>query len=223
MDELVQNSEQKKAFETLLTELKAWNAHTNLTAIREDKDIIAKHFADSLSVLQAISNTAKNLIDIGTGAGFPGLPIAIMRPDIAVTLVESVGKKTAFIEHIKKTLALTNVTVINARAEDVAQLPEHREQYDVATARAVAELTTLSEYVLPFIKVGGIFIAQKNVGNDEIVSAENALHILGGKIERQIPITISGLSDRQLIVIAKIHATPKEYPRHSGIPAKKPL
>jgi 16S rRNA (guanine527-N7)-methyltransferase len=214
---------QKDLFAKLLTELQAWNKHTNLTGIREDKDIRLKHFADSFSVLQAIPATAKTLVDVGTGAGFPGLPIAIMRPDIHVTLIESVAKKTAYLEHVINVLNLSNVTVVLGRAEELAHTPEYREKFDVVTARAVAELRILAEYTLALLKVGGIFIAQKNAGQEEITHAENAIKTMGGSVLKQIPLNIAGLTERQLIVITKTKPTSAEYPRKSGLPAKKPL
>ncbi len=153
--------EQKQSFQTLLTSLLEWNKSMNLTGITDEQEIITKHFLDSLTLLSHIPATATKLIDIGTGAGFPGLPLAIMRPDLEITLLEAAAKKVSYLEACISALGLTKVTAIHGRAEDFAKLPEFREQYDVATARAVAQLSTLSEYVLPFIKVGGIFIAQK--------------------------------------------------------------
>jgi 16S rRNA (guanine527-N7)-methyltransferase len=211
------------AFSTMLTELKAWNAHTNLTGIKEDTDIIKKHFIDSLSVVQAIPKSTQNLIDIGTGAGFPGLVIAIVRPDIHITLLESVGKKVDYLNHIIQKLQLTNVVALNARAEDIAHTPEYREHFDVAVSRAVAELRTLVEYALPLLKVKGILIAQKNAGTEELDAALSAIKILGASVTNQIPISIPTLTERQLIVITKNTATLPEYPRRSGQPTKKPL
>ncbi|MCC2630635.1 MAG: methyltransferase GidB [Candidatus Paceibacter sp.] len=232
MDELATNAaklgiactaSQLEAFSNFLHELQTWNTHTNLTAIRADSDVIIKHFLDSLTVLQAIPQNTKKLIDVGTGAGFPGLPIAIMRPDILVTLVESVGKKTDFLAHSIKTLDLKNVNIINTRAEELAKDPTHRELYDVATARAVAELRVLAEYTLPFIKVGGVFIAQKTANTNEVELAKNALEILGSEIAQRISILIPQLSGRELIVIKKLHPTPPDYPRAVGQASKKPL
>lgn len=228
MDDLVKGVEnmgislteaQQETFATFLHELKAYNDHTNLTAIRDDAGIIKKHFLDSLTVLSAIPKNATSLIDIGTGAGFPGLPIAIMMPNLQVTLLESIGKKTTFLNQIVEKLNLQNVTVINGRAEDVISEKNLREQFDVAVARAVAELRMLVEYTLPFVKVGGIFIAQKSAGETEVAHAQNALTTLGGKIVKQIPLA----DDRQLIIIEKAKATPADYPRRAHIIAKKPL
>ncbi len=214
---------QEASFAIMLKELKAWNEHTNLTGITIDIDIIRKHFIDSLSVIQAIPKDAQTLIDIGTGAGFPGLPIAIIRPDLKITLVESTGKKVQYLNYIIAKLGLTNVTTINARAEEIAHTPEYREQFDVATSRAVAELRVLLEYAIPLLKTKGTLIAQKNTGNEEISNAVNALNALDSSLTTQIPIHIKDLPERQLIVITKDKPTGKEFPRRSGIPAQKPL
>ena len=217
------SASQQLLFSQLLTELKAWNEHTNLTAIREDSAIIKKHFLDSLSVLSAIPKDTKTLVDIGAGAGFPGLPLAIMNPNIQITLVESVAKKVAFIEHAIKTLDLKNAIVINARAEELSRNADFRDTFDVATARAVAELSTLVEYTLPFVRAGGVFIAQKKAGTEETMLAETAIKTLSGSITTSIPITIADLEPRQLILISKIKNTPKEFPRAFGLPSRKPL
>jgi 16S rRNA (guanine527-N7)-methyltransferase len=232
MDELVTQSTQfgveitpaqAEGFSTLLKELKAWNEHTNLTAIREDRDIIKKHFLDSITVIQAIPENTKTLIDIGSGAGFPGIPLAILRPYISITLVESVGKKTQFLEHCKKTLGLTNIVVLNNRAEIIAHEKNYREAFDCATARAVAALPILLEYAIPLLKVHGTFIAQKNIESDELTQAQHALEVLSAKIEKRIPISLPELQERELIIIKKISATPTDYPRRSGLVSKKPL
>ena len=212
--------EQNAQFSTYLDELKSWNKRTNLTAIEEDNEIISKHFFDSLSVLRAIPENAGTLADVGTGAGFPGLPIKIARPNLKVTLIESVGKKVEFLKHIVQILKLEDVEVIQERAEEVGRDRRFREQFDVVTARAVAALPTLCEYALPLLRVGGVFVAQKGAtpesgqaGEEEILGAQTALEILGGKIVKKIPIYIEGVPARQLIVIEKIKPTPVEYPR----------
>ena len=232
MDELIEgaknfgielNLTQKAQFSTFLDELKLWNERTNLTAIREDDDIIKKHFLDSLSVLSAIPKNTQTVIDVGTGAGFPGLPIAIAEPNISVTLLESSDKKVEFLKHIVSKLELKNVIVLSGRAEDGGKNLSHREKYDVATARAVANLATLAEYLLPFIRIGGKMIAQKSAETPEIDGAKNAIEILGGGNLQIIPIIIRDLEPRNLIVIEKIKSTPSEYPRRIGVPSKKPL
>ena len=228
-------------FEQYMRILQQQNEHTNLTAIRDEDGILSKHFLDSLSVAQAIPKGAKTLIDVGSGAGFPGIPIKIARPEITMKLVESVGKKADFTKLVIHTLGLENIQTLNTRAEDLAQDPVYRETFDVATGRAVANLSTLLEYTLPFLKIGGLFIAQKKTSShtdntstntdssedNEIESAKNALDVLGGTIKSIIPITLPTETGetlgRQLIIIEKIRETPKEYPRRIGKPLKKPL
>lgn len=213
----------KSQFDTYLQELLVWNEKTNLTAIRNPEEIRLKHFEDSLTLLPYIPENTKSLIDIGAGAGFPGLPIKIARPDIYVTLIDSVGKKIDFIKHIIEILKLQNTQALVARAEELGQNPEYREKFDVAVARAVAGLPTLVEYVLPLVKVGGLFIAQKNAGSDEIKNAEKAIEMLGGRIKSEINIDNPDLPDRLLLIIEKVSPTPQEYPRRTGKPLKNPL
>ncbi|MEW5957474.1 MAG: 16S rRNA (guanine(527)-N(7))-methyltransferase RsmG [Chloroflexota bacterium] len=218
---------QLAAFEQYSRELIAWNEKINLTRIVAPAEIVVKHFLDSLSVYQALADLPAgfSLIDVGSGAGFPGLPLKIVRPDLQLTLLESTGKKTAFLQHIVDLLNLTNVTVLTARAEEAGRRPEHREHYDVAVARAVSALPVLAEYTLPLVKVGGRVIAQK--GQDpaaEIKEAANALGILGGKLSRIWPVMVPGLeAERHLVIIHKVKPTPRQYPRRPGLPAKKPI
>ncbi len=162
---------------------------------------------------------------MGTGAGFPGIPLKIIYPNMKLTLVELVGKKTKFCQHIVNELGLEDVDVIHMRAEDLAQDPKHREKYDWAVARAVAQLNVLSEYLIPLVKRGGHMLAQKGeTGPAEAQSAENAIKLLGGKLEQLIPVNLPGVvDDRYLIVVEKIAATPPKYPRKPGIPTKLPL
>jgi 16S rRNA (guanine527-N7)-methyltransferase len=162
---------------------------------------------------------------VGTGAGFPGIPLKILYPNLKLTLVESVGKKTAFCQHIVNTLKLENVNVVKARAEEVGQDRRHREKYDVAVARAVANLNVLSEYLLPLVRLGGIMLAQKGEsGPAEAQSAEGAMKILGGKLKQVIPIHLPGIvDDRYLVLAEKVAAAPQNYPRKPGMPAKMPL
>ena len=202
-----------------------WNARFNLTSIVEPREIVIKHFLDSLSVMKVLPASAKRVIDIGAGAGLPGFPIKIARPDLTVVLVEATRKKCDFMTAIIKELKLYNVFVVNARAEEVGRDPDHREYYDVAVARAVADLPVLVEYLLPLVKVGGKAIAQKsrNVA-EEIERAESAILVLGGLDAEVKPITVPGLPDeRNLIVIDKLAATPEEYPRRAGVPARTPI
>jgi 16S rRNA (guanine527-N7)-methyltransferase len=165
------------------------------------------------------------LIDVGTGAGFPGIPLKIIYPNMRLTLVESVGKKAMFCQHVVRVLGLEHVEVIQARAEEVGQDPEHREQYDWAVARAVAKLPVLSEYLIPLVRLGGAILAQKGEsGPAEAQSAEGAIKLLGGKLKHLIPVHLPTVAeDRYLVVIEKVAATPPRYPRKPGIPMKMPL
>ena len=207
-------------------ELLEWNQKFNLTAIRDSDSIRTKHFLDSFSCVLAWKATPPNhLIDIGTGAGFPGIPLKILYPNLKLTLVESVGKKAMFCQHIVSVLELEHIDVIQARAEDLGQNPQHREKYDWTMARAVANLNVLSEYLIPLVKVGGSMLAQKGEsGPAEAQSAEKAMELLGGKLKQLIPVHLPGVADdRYLVVVDKVVATPPKYPRKPGIPMKMPL
>ncbi|MFM2357939.1 MAG: Methyltransferase GidB [Candidatus Parcubacteria bacterium] len=212
-----------KQFAILLKELQKKNKEFNLTAITEEKDIILKHFIDSLSLVPHIPKNTETLIDIGTGAGFPGLPIKIVRPEIKVTFLEATIKKISFIEHVLTTLSIKNCRTIHTRAEEAGQDLRFREQFDIATARAVAELNVLAEYTLPFLKVGGLFLAQKSTGQEEIMQGDKAIKTLGGEIKNIVPINIEGLENRQLVIIEKVAPTPEKYPRRPGQASKKPI
>jgi 16S rRNA (guanine527-N7)-methyltransferase len=215
--------EQFKLYEHHLMD---WNARFNLTAIRNPEDIRTKHFLDSLTCALALRESPPaRLIDVGTGAGFPGIPLKIVQPSMRLTLVESVGKKAEFCRHVSQALHLDRVEVLTARAEEVGQMPAHREQYDWAVARAVAALPVLVEYLLPLVRVGGKVLAQKGEsGPAEAHAAEKALQILGGRLRQIIPLTLPGVAeDRYLIVIDKVAAAPAGYPRRPGVPAHKPL
>ncbi|MCJ7585790.1 MAG: 16S rRNA (guanine(527)-N(7))-methyltransferase RsmG [Anaerolineales bacterium] len=207
-------------------ELLDWNQKFNLTAIRDVEGIRTKHFLDSFScVLAWKGNPPTRLVDVGTGAGFPGLALKILYPAMRLTLVESVGKKARFCRHIVSEMKMEGVEVLTARAEEVGQMGVHREQYDWAVARAVADLPVLAEYLLPMLQVNGHMLAQKGVSAPaEVHKSEQALKILGGQMRQLIPVTLPGVADeRYLVVIDKVAATPGQYPRKSGIPAKKPL
>lgn len=207
-------------------ELIEWNQKFNLTAIRDVESIRTKHFLDSYScVLTWKANPPLRLVDVGTGAGFPGLPLKIIYPNMHVTLVESVGKKAMFCQHIISKLGLEDVEVIHARAEEVGQNPAHRETYDYAVARAVANLNILSEYLLPLVKIGGTMLSQKGEsGPAEAQSAEKAMKLLGGKLKQLIPVNLPGVADdRYLVLVDKVAATPPKYPRNAGMAAKSPL
>lgn len=214
------------ALVTYEREIITWNEKFNLTAIRDQEGIRTKHFLDSFScVLAWKENPPKRLVDVGTGAGFPGIPLKILYPSMQLTLVESVGKKTSFCRHMVEALKLEDVDVVTARAEDVGQMPTYRESHDWAVARAVANLPALAEYLLPLVQVGGAILAQKGQsGPAEANKAEKALILLGGRIRQLIPIALPGVvEDRYLVVVDKVAATPLQYPRKPGIPVKKPL
>jgi len=219
-------SRQVTALVTYEKELLEWNQKFNLTAIRDTESIRTKHFLDSFSCVLAWKTSPPNhLIDVGTGAGFPGLPLKILYPNLKLTLVESVGKKAMFCQHLVSVLGLEHVEVLQARAEDLGQNPGHREKYDWAVARAVANLNVLSEYLIPLVKMGGTMLAQKGEsGPAEAQSAEKAMDLLGGKLKQLIPVNLPGVADdRYLVVVDKVAATPPKYPRKPGIPAKQPL
>jgi 16S rRNA (guanine527-N7)-methyltransferase len=203
-----------------------WNEKINLTAIRDSEGIRTKHFLDSLTIVPLMNAASmQRVVDIGTGAGFPGIPLKIAFPAIQLTLVESVGKKADFCKLVVSNLGFDKVEVLTLRAEDMGQDPRYREKFDLATARAVANLPVLSEFLLPLVKVGGKVVAQKGEnGPAEVQAAEKAIHLLGGRLLQVKPTEIPGIAeDRYLILIQKVAATPPGYPRRPGIPAKKPI
>lgn len=208
-----------------------WNQKMNLTAITEEREIIIMHFLDSISCLQTgylpIRPTGESarLIDVGTGAGFPGIPLKIMLPEIKLTLLDSLKKRIGFLEEVSKGLDLNGVEFIHGRAEDFGKNKNYREKYNCVVSRAVAALNILAEYCLPFVKVGGYFICQKGPKLiEEMEEAKKAIKILGGKIVEQIKIDIP-FSDRDhyILVIEKIKQTPIKYPRKAGKPSKNPI
>ena len=207
-------------------ELIEWNTRFNLTAIRSPQEIRTKHFLDSLTCLLALREAPpERLIDVGTGAGFPGIPLKILYPKMQLTLVESVGKKAEFCRHVVRTLGLNGVEVVQDRAEAIGQSLPHRQKYDWAVARAVAILPVLAEYLLPLVRVGGRMLAMKgDSGPAEAHAAEHALHLLGGHLRQLVPVILPGVvEERYLVVVDKIAATPDSYPRRVGLPAKHPL
>ena len=207
-------------------ELVEWNQKFNLTAIRDAESIRTKHFLDSFSCALAWKGSPPNhLIDVGTGAGFPGIPLKLIHPHFRLTLVESVRKKAMFCQHVVDVLSLENVDVIQARAEDLGQDTKHREKYDWAVARAVSNLNVLSEYLLPLVEICGSMLAQKGESAPaEAQSAEGAMRLLGGKLKQLIPVNLPGAADdRYLVVVEKVASTPPKYPRKPGIAAKTPL
>lgn len=203
-----------------------WNSYMNLTAITDYDDVMKKHFIDSLSLIKAydVSNPS-SVIDIGTGAGFPGLALKIAYPEMNITLLDSLNKRVQFLNEVITRLKLRDIQTIHGRAEDIAKKPEYREQFDLCVSRAVANLSTLSEYCLPFVKVGGKFISYKSEKlSDEMSLADHAIKLLGGKINKQVEFLLPD-SDiyRNLFIIDKIITTPKKFPRKAGLPSKEPL
>lgn len=218
---------QIQMFRRYADELLDWNQRLNLTAITEPEEVEIKHFADSLSCLMVIKPRRPGLriIDVGSGAGFPGLPIKIACPDVHMTLVEATGKKVDFLRHIVETLGLRGVVLVNERAESIGQAAEHREVYDWVLARAVAGMRTLAEYLLPLARIGGHVVAQKGESAPQEVSeGEAAIRLLGGRVVLLTPVDLPTVAEtRYLIDLEKIAATPPQYPRRPGVPSKKPL
>ncbi len=220
---------QVEQFDLLYREMINWNLKTNLTTITERSDVEIKHFIDSLTVSLGVnyfkSKESYKVIDIGSGAGFPGIPLKIVFPHLSLTLVDSNVKKCSFLEHIIKTLDLVNIHVLHDRAENIARNPIYRDQYDVVLSRALAKLNILIELCLPFCNNNGCFIALKKGGIDaELNQAKFALDEIGGRIRDIIPVSIPQFEDkRHVIVIEKFMSTPAKYPRRPGMPSKKPL
>ena len=222
------NENQINQFNQYFTSLIETNKKVNLTRITEKDEVYLKHFWDSITPLFTFGSVLKGadtLCDVGAGAGFPSIPLKIMLPELKVTIVDSLGKRLNFLQGLITQLNLENVTLVHGRAEDVGQNKQYREQFDVVTARAVANMAVLSEYCLPLIKENGNFIALKGPkAEDELKSARKALKVLGGKVisvkELQLP---RSTEERTLILIEKVQATPKKYPRQAGTPHRKPI
>lgn len=204
--------------------LMEWNQKINLTAIEDDRDIIIKHFIDSFSILPYLKQPGIRLVDVGTGAGFPGLPVKVMLEALEVVLLDSLAKRVGFLDTVISELALEKIRAVHGRAEDFGVKPDYREKFDVSTARAVAGLPVLLEYCLPFLKTGGIFIAMKGSSTEEVENSRKALEILGGKIEevRELTLPFSDIK-RNIIIVKKYRQTPTKYPRKAGKPLKEPL
>ena len=217
---------QLEQFETYYEMLVEKNKVMNLTAITEKNEVIDKHFADSLALIKSgVSLTGQKILDIGTGAGFPGIPLKIMYPDMDIVLLDSLGKRVKFLNEVISTLHLDKITAIHGRAEDFAKPGSMRESFDLCVSRAVANLSTLSEYCLPYVKVGGHFISYKSEKiNEESIVAQHAIGLLGGKVtgQREFMLPESDIY-RNLFIIEKVKETPKKYPRKAGLPAREPL
>lgn len=223
---IILTERQKEQFDRYYELLIEWNRVMNLTGITEYDEVCLKHFTDSLSIVRIKDmDTVGSMIDIGTGAGFPGIPVKIAFPHIEIVLLDSLNKRLKFLNQVIEELNLENITTLHGRAEDHARKAEYREQFDLCVSRAVANLSTLSEYCIPFVKKNGSFISYKSGDSDEeIRQAEKAIGILGGEIRQIDKFTLPG-SDmgRALVEIRKNKNTPKRYPRKAGIPAKEPL
>ena len=218
------NVSQKNKFNKYLELLQEWNNKINLTAITEKEEIELKHFYDSLTISKYIKS-GSSLIDVGTGAGFPGIPLKIKDESIKLTLLDSLNKRLIFLEEVEKELELKNVVNIHGRAEDYGKDKKYREKYDYATSRAVARLSVLVEYLLPFVKVGGYCICMKGPNiEEEIKDSEKAIRVLGGEIEKIDNFKLENDdNERNIIIIKKVKNTPKQYPRKAGIPTKEPI
>lgn len=200
-----------------------WNQKMNLTAITDEKEIIYKHFIDSISINKYIKE-ANNIMDVGTGAGFPGIPLKLLNKDINFVLVDSLNKRINFLEEVKKQLKIEKLELIHSRVEDLAKNKIYREKIDIVVSRAVANLSVLLEYMLPFVRKDGICICMKGPNvEEEIEKSKNALIVLGGKIEKIEHIDLPGDLERNIIIVKKLKETPTKYPRKAGIPAKQPL
>jgi 16S rRNA (guanine527-N7)-methyltransferase len=218
------SSLQLDQFAAYAAELRGWNERVNLTAITDQHGIVARHFLDSLRCAQSWGTSPDSLVDVGAGAGFPGLPLKILRPELQLTLIESTAKKADFLRHMVDLLELANVTIVVARAEAVGRDAAHRERYDLTVARAVAELRVLAEYCLPLCRIGGRFLAPKGSQiESEAQAAQTAIELLGGRLVAIEPVQLPELDPRSLVVVEKIAPTPARYPRAPGIPAKRPL
>ena len=222
------DSSKLEQFSIYYRDLVDWNSRINLTAITDSEEVQVKHFLDSLTLVSPI-NTKQchgcRIIDVGSGAGFPGIPLKIVLPDINMTLLEATTKKALFIKQLIEKLKLKDVEVLNARAEEAAQKPQYREKFDIVVSRAVAELAVLSELTLPFCAIGGFVIAQKKGDiRVEMEQSVKAIEMLGGKLSIIEKVRLDGLEDeRYLVFIEKISSTPQKYPRRPGMPEKRPL
>ena len=217
------NDEEIKNLYKYMTGIIEWNDKVNVTAITEERLFIVKHFIDSLIINQYLEGKEK-IIDIGTGGGFPGIPLKILNNEKKFTLIDSVNKKLNVIRNLSEKIGLENLEIIHTRAEDLANKKEYREMYDVATTRAVSNLSTILEYMLPFIKVGGIAVCMKGPNyKEELKEAQKAIEVLGGKLEKVETFMVEEEMERNIIIIKKVKSTPNKFPRGQGKPLKEPI
>lgn len=226
LNNITRDEYKKKQFQQYYELLTEWNKFMNLTSITEYNEVIEKHFIDSLSIEKVIDLSKINtVIDVGTGAGFPGIPLKIMYPHLKILLLDTLNKRIKFLNTVINELNLNEVESLHGRAEDISKNEKYREKFDLCVSRAVANLSTLSEYCIPFIKKGGIFISYKSEKIDEeLKNSINAVKLLGGNIEEIFKFELENTNfKRSFIKISKIKNTPKKYPRKAGLPAKEPL
>lgn len=223
---IILNEKQKKQFDAFYELLVEWNKVMNLTGITEYEEVNEKHFVDSLSIIKAVDmNKVKKVIDVGTGAGFPGIPLKIAFPHLKVVLLDSLNKRIKFLDTVIDNLGLTDIFTIHGRAEDCAKQIEYREQFDLCVSRAVANLSTLSEYCLPYVVKEGMFVPYKSGEiEEEVEQSKRAVHVLGGKIQEIVKFQLPGTEiGRSFVKIKKVQNTTKKYPRKAGLPAKEPI
>ena len=225
MEDYGLNTKNIDKFEKYKKLILEYNKHTNLTRITEEDEFNVKHFLDSLSLFKTdLFVKDKKIIDIGTGAGFPGLPLKLYNEDLDITLLDSLRKRIDFLNGVIEELGLKKIRAIHARAEEIARDPNYRESYDIAVSRAVANLSTLTEYAMAFVKIGGYFISQKGPEyKEELKSAKRAIELMGGEVKDVIHTPLPNDIDHYIIVIKKVKATDKKYPRGGGKPRKSPL